>query len=346
MRNVSGPSLSQGAAGVGPVGLLMWCGVLLGVGFPLSKVAAEAGVPPLIWALLGSMGASLTLLPVLAARKMLFFPRGRLLRYVVISGLVSFAGINVLIFCLVPVLGAGQVGMMFALSPVATLAFSVLFGLKSPSRLGLIGVGIGMVGALMVAFGRGGVEGALVWSLIGLIIPVILAAGNVYRTLDWPTGVHPMVMGFWSHAVAIAALVVVIAVRGNGETLAVLAEVPLPSAIQVITAALIFPAYFKLQKVGGPVLLSQIGYVAAAVGLLVGVALLGERYSAISWAGAVVTAVGIALTVIAQSGWRMSVPLPLGRRTRARMASTPAGCAEQQSLKVRLKAMRRLNGFL
>ncbi len=328
MTDVRGAAGGLRVGAVGPIGLLMWCGILLGVGFPLSKIALQAGVPPLIWALLGSMGASLTLLPVLAARRLLFLPRGRLLRYVVISGLVSFAGINVLIFTLVPKLGAGQVGMMFALSPVATLALSVLFGLKAPNRLGLIGVAVGMMGALMVAFGRGGVEGAVMWSLIGLSIPVILAAGNVYRTLDWPVGAHPMVMGFWSHMVAIGGLSALIALRGQGESLTALALVPLPSAIHVVTAAVIFPAYFKLQKVGGPVLLSQIGYVAAAVGLLVSVLLLGERYGAVSWAGAGVTALGIGLTVMAQSGRRVRVAIPLGRRTRAHLM-TVAPCARQ-----------------
>jgi len=308
---------------VGPVGLLIWCGALLGVGFPLSKVSAEAGVSPMVWALLVSMGASLSLFPVLAIQGHLKLPRGKLLRYVVISGLVSFAGINLLIFGLVPKLGAGQVGMMFALSPVATLALSAVFGLKTPSRLGLAGIGFGLVGALMVAFGRGSLDGTLLWSFVGLTIPLILAAGNVYRTLDWPDGAHPMALAFWSHGVAITALVLVMGARGESVALHSVADVPWAASMQVVAAALTFPAYFKLQKIGGPVLLSQIGYVAAAVGLVVGVLFLGERYGSISWAGAAITAIGVSLTILAQSGRSFKLPqhLPLGRMTRARLWS-------------------------
>ena len=61
-----------------------------------------------------------------------------------------------------------------------------------------------------------------------------------------------------------------------------------------------FPAYFALQRAGGPVLLSQIGYVAAAVGLATGTLFLGESYGALTWAGAGIIAIGIGLTVRAQ----------------------------------------------
>ncbi|MBO9405883.1 DMT family transporter [Shimia sp. R9_1] len=309
--------------GVGPVGLLLWCGALLGVGFPLSKISFAAGVSPMVWALLVSLGASLSLLPVLGVRRQMQLPRGQMLRYVVISGLVSFAGINLMIFALVPKLGAGQVGMMFALSPVATLALSVLFGMKAPGRLGLWGIGFGLIGALMVAFGRGGVDGTILWSLVGLTIPLILAAGNVYRSLDWPEGAHPMALAFWSHGVAIVALLAAMVWRGEGVDLGRISEVPWAATVQGVAAALTFPAYFRLQKLGGPVLLSQIGYVAAAVGLVIGVLMLGERYGAVSWVGAGVTAVGIGLTVLAQTGRKitLTLPLPLGRQTRARLGN-------------------------
>jgi len=62
-----------------------------------------------------------------------------------------------------------------------------------------------------------------------------------------------------------------------------------------------FVFFFQLQKVGGPVYLSQIGYVGAAVGLLSGTLLLGERYGPLTWAGALVIAAGVAMTTRAQA---------------------------------------------
>lgn len=77
---------------------------------------------------------------------------------------------------------------------------------------------------------------------------------------------------------------------------------------QMLVAGLTFPAYFALQRAGGPVLLSQIGYVAAAVGLAAGTVLLGEVYAPLTWAGAAVVAIGIALTIRAQLSPAPEVP--------------------------------------
>jgi hypothetical protein len=48
-----------------PAALLLITGTLIGLNFPLGKIAGEAGVSPLIWASLISLGASLVLLPLL-----------------------------------------------------------------------------------------------------------------------------------------------------------------------------------------------------------------------------------------------------------------------------------------
>jgi drug/metabolite transporter (DMT)-like permease len=60
--------------------------------------------------------------------------------------------------------------------------------------------------------------------------------------------------------------------------------------------------FFRLQQVGGPVYLSQIGYVAAAVGLVSGTLVLGERYPAATWLGALVVVAGVALVTWSQAG--------------------------------------------
>ena len=69
----------------------------------------------------------------------------------------------------------------------------------------------------------------------------------------------------------------------------------------MMVAAMTFPVVFRLQQRGGPVLFSQIGYVAAAVGLIVATIALGERYAPLTWVGAGVIGVGIGITVLAQS---------------------------------------------
>ena len=79
-----------------------------------------------------------------------------------------------------------------------------------------------------------------------------------------------------------------------------LAELPLVVIAQMVSASAMFAFFFRLQAVGGPVYLSQIGYVAAAVGLFSGTIFLGERYQLLTWLGAAIIVVGVVLTTKAQ----------------------------------------------
>ena len=58
-----------------------------------------------------------------------------------------------------------------------------------------------------------------------------------------------------------------LAVHGDFPA-APLLKLPHLTLIQVVCSVLMFTFFFQLQAVGGPVYLSQIGYVAAAVGLI------------------------------------------------------------------------------
>ncbi|MFD2204171.1 DMT family transporter [Kiloniella antarctica] len=282
--------------------LLLLTGTMIGFNFPLGKIAGDAGVSPMLWALLVSLGASGMLLPVLLVKRQLSLPRGRTLRYVVISGLISFVLPNLLLFSVIPHAGSGYTGLMFALSPVFTLSLAVLFRMKTPSILGIAGITTGLIGAVIVSITRGSAPEApdLIWIGAAILIPVALACGNIYRTIDWPEDAQPNVLAFWSHAFSVAVFIVLLLITNGSLPINELAFAPTAAAAQIIIAGLTFPVFFKLQQKGGPVLLSQIGYVAAAVGLITATFILGESYSLMTWVGAGVIACGIAITVVAQ----------------------------------------------
>lgn len=296
--------LHTGASALGtPAALLLITGTLIGLNFPLGKIAGEAGVSPMIWALLISLGAALVLLPLLVVTRALAFPPLRVVRYTVISALVSFIAPNLLVFTVIPHAGAGYTGLMFALSPVFTLMLASLFNLKTPGCVGRLGISIGLAGAVVVSLTRAtNPEGpAVEWLLAALAIPAALAIGNVYRTLDWPDGVSPNVLAFWGHAFSSALLMSLLLVTRGTVPLNEIEPAAGAAFVQILVAGMTFPAFFRLQQKGGPVLLSQIGYVAAAVGLIAATVFLGERYSLMTWLGAGIIAVGIAITLVAQA---------------------------------------------
>ncbi|MEH6404201.1 MAG: DMT family transporter [Sneathiella sp.] len=285
-----------------PAFLLIMTGTLIGFNFPLGKIAGDAHISPLLWAMLVSLGAAGMLLPALAIKRRLARPKGKTLRYIAVSAILSFVIPNILLFSVIPHAGAGYTGLMFALSPVFTLSLSLIFRMKPPNRLGIIGIGVGLVGAMIVSITRGMTPEApaFMWILAALLIPMTLACGNVYRSLDWPEGASPDTLSFWSHSFSIAVFLCLMFVQDGTIPFHELQLAPWAATTQMVIAGLTFPIYFRLQKQGGPVLLSQIGYVAAAVGLVTATFLLGEHYSPMTWAGSGVIAFGITITIAAQ----------------------------------------------
>jgi drug/metabolite transporter (DMT)-like permease len=303
-RLVSVPSLHSSTTGLlqQPAVLLLITGTLIGLNFPLGKLAGQAGVSPMTWALLISLGATLVLLPLVIFTGELALPSKPVLRYTLISATVSFITPNLLLFTVIPHAGAGYTGLMFALSPVFTLFFAALFQLKTPGRLGRIGITVGLFGAALVSLTRSVTPTGpgIGWLLVALAIPVALAIGNVYRTLDWPPEAPPNLLAFWGHAFSSCVLVALLLMTRGTLPVTELAPAAGAALAQVLVAGMTFPAFFRLQQQGGPVLLSQIGYVAAAIGLIGATLFLGERYNLTTWLGAGVIAVGIAITIIAQ----------------------------------------------
>ena len=284
------------------IGLLLITGGLLGLTLPFGKLAGAAGISPPLWAFVISLGAGGVLLVyMLASGQQMRFDSGRL-RYFTIAAAISYAIPNLLMFSAIPHLGAGYTGIMFTLSPVITLMLSVLFGVRKPTRLGMAGIAVGFVGALIVAWTRGeaGRPADLFWVVMGLLIPLSLAAGNIYRTVDWPKNAGTTELAVGSHLAAALLLAIIILARGDFANAGLLVASPLLVAAQMAASALMFFFFFRLQSVGGPVYLSQIGYVGAAVGLISGVLFLGESYGLVTWLGAAVITVGIVMTTKAQ----------------------------------------------
>lgn len=288
------------------IGLLVVTGGLLGLTLPFSKIATGAGMPPILWALVISAGAGGVLFVVLLLRRHRFQPSAGKLRYFAIAAAISYAIPNLLLFSAIPHLGAGYTGIMFTLSPVVTLVLSMLLGIRRPNLLGVAGIAVGFVGAVMVALTRGeaGHPAELHWVAVGLLVPFCLAAGNIYRTYDWPHGSGPIELAVGSHLAAAAMLAAGLLVTGEGGSLGMLAGMPLLVLAQVASASAMFAFFFRLQAVGGPVYLSQIGYVGAAVGLIAGTLVLGERYQLLTWLGAAIITLGIVMTTMAQSRTR------------------------------------------
>ncbi len=286
-----------------PISLLLMTGFLLGLYLPLGKIASLAQISPILWAMVVSLGAVVILLPILWMQKRLAFPKRHMLRYVLISGLISFVVPNILLFKVMAYVGSGYMGLMYALSPVFTLCFAVLFAMKTPRMLGVFGITVGLVGAVIVTLTRSSAPDApeVIWIMTALFVPISLACGNIYRTLDWPEGATPDMLAFWSHVASVILFGLILFVRDGHLSLSSLSAAPAATVLQLLAGGLTFPVLFRLQQKGGPVLLSQIGYIAAGIGLIAATIFLGESYPSATWLGAGIIAIGIAISIISQT---------------------------------------------
>ena len=192
--------------------LLVLTGAFLGLTLPFGKLAFAAGIAPSLWAFVISTGAGTVLL--VAFLLMGKRPRidAHMIRYYLIAALISYAIPNLMTLSAIPHLGSGFTGIMYTLSPVFTLLLSILFKMRSPNLLGLLGIFTGFAGAVLVGFTRGqvGQPAEPLWVAIGLLIPVLLALGNVYRTIDWPKGADPTELAAGSHLTTAVLLVPII----------------------------------------------------------------------------------------------------------------------------------------
>jgi drug/metabolite transporter (DMT)-like permease len=283
--------------------LLLGTGTALGLNFPLGKFATAAGVTPALWAATISLGAGLAMLA--AAR---YLDRGRakakgIATFAIVSGLVSYVAPNFLTFSAIPHIGSGLAAIRFALSPLATASLSLMLRVRPPSAVGVLGIGVGFAGALVIIFSRNLDYSAAAssWLFLSLLIPAFFAAGNIYRTLAWPEGASPIGLAWATNLAAVPPLLAATVLTTGSFDLAPLAAVPGLVIAQLVVSTTMFLMFFRLQQMGGPTYLSQIGYVAAAVGAGVGVTLLGETYPPAVWFGAGIVATGIVLTTLAHA---------------------------------------------
>ncbi len=294
-----------------PLVLLLIVGSFLAVSTIIAKAAPEFGWHPLAllqWSILGGAIGLFTLTRVFATDRPGPEHAGngaafsQLAPYLLVSGIL-FIIPNMIAVVAAPKVGAGFVSLSFAFPLVLTYAFAVVLRIEKFQKLRGTGVLFGLAGGILLAVsGKNLSVEASFWSLFALTIPIFLATGNIYRTLKWPAGAKPVDLALGMMAVGFVALAVFnlffgvpFAPGSWSENAGVLL------AAQAAIFSLQYGLYFRLQQTAGPVYLSQIGSVAAVVGLGLGFLVFGEIPNAEKLAAVVAVGVGIVLVTMGRN---------------------------------------------
>lgn len=284
-----------------PLLLLFATGTTLGLSTPFAKVALDQGISPVAFAFWQNLIGGLLLLVLACATGSRPVASAQHLRFFLISGFITLALPHVLIFLAVARIGAGLPSVAYAFPTLLTYSLALLLGMEKLVWRRAAGIGLGLVGILLILVPRSGpVAGPdLPWMLLAFIAPVALAIGNIYRTRAWPQNAAPLLLA--AGTLLAAALWLLLAggamalvsssrlyLPGRGET-----DWVLPVA--GVFACMSFISYFELQRVAGPVYLSQIGYVITTTSLMIGAFHFGESYSLLVWGALLVIIFGILL---------------------------------------------------
>lgn len=287
---------------------LVGAGACLGLSTNMAKIAADAGLaglPFLTWSILG---ATVVLGANAALRRDLPPINRRTVEYFFVAALVTVAASNLIFFLAVPKVGVGFVSLAITLPPLLTYVGAIVLRMEAFSWLRAAGVATALAGAAYLAFEKLAAPSAdIIWIGLTLLGPVLLAIGNLYRSLRWPSGISAEALAPGMLCAATLLLISVSFLPGFDLSVPSTTTTPLLLICgQAIVFAVQFALLFMLQKAGGPVLLSLLGAVGAIVAVPFAVFLLGEDPPAGLLLGSLLIAVGIALV---SAGTKRAEPL-------------------------------------
>jgi drug/metabolite transporter (DMT)-like permease len=286
-----------------PVLLLLAGGSVLGFSTNLAKLAGNWGLTPLAFLAWSITGAAAILLVIAVLRGSMPPVDRRSLQYYGISALVGVAGSNFIFLAAIPHVGASFVAMIITLPPLLTYIGALVLRLERLQATRAMGVAAALAGAGVLATSQlAGPDAETFWILLALCGPVLLAIGNLYRTLRWPVGASPQALA--PGMLLAAAAMLLLAGLLPGYSLAIPLDRNLPVLLIVVQAlvfALQFQILFLLQQSGGPVLLSLLGSVGAVVAIPVAIFLQNEAPPVGLIPSAALIAIGIFLVALGQA---------------------------------------------
>ena len=275
-------------------------GALLGVSTNMAKYAGTVGLTPLAFVFWSITGAALLLLALAVFRRQLPPITKPSVEYYLVAALVSVAGSNLIFFSAIPQVGASFVALVITLPPLLTYVGALLLKMERFDPIRALGVLAALAGAAVLAANKLNTPNASAfWILVTLCGPVLLAIGNLYRTLRWPTGASPSALAP-GMLVAASLQLGVFSLLPN-FSLALPSQDPLALTVsialiglQAFIFATQFQLLFVLQKAGGPVLLSLLGSTAAVFAVPIAIFLQGEPPPKGLALGALLIALGVA----------------------------------------------------
>ncbi len=287
------------------INCLLVGGFLFGISNNLAKYSDSIGLNPLAFIFWSVLGAAIILLAISFLRRELPALNKRSIEYYLIAALVGVAAPYLIIFTAIPQVGAGFVILLITLSPLLTYFGALLLKMECFNALRAMGVATALGGATVLSIYKlTATSASISWIALVFFVPVLLAIGNLYRTLRWPGRASPSSLA--PGMLIAAAIQLILFSTLPGFSLTVNTSDGLQVGIIILQALFFagqFQVFFLLQKTGGPVLFSLLGSIGAMFGVPVAIFLQKEAPPEGLLLGASLIALGVFL--VTWGGMRM-----------------------------------------
>ena len=254
----------------------------------IAKAGINDGLLPFQMGFITNLAAGLLLLVwVRQIGEKIPFGRNYLLLYFVL-GIVNFAYPNVLTFLLIEHVGPAYASTVYSLSPLLTMTFAAGFGIERMYLRRFVGIVVGFLGLVLLVEEEFNVINfdETFWVFFGLTVPASVAIGNIIRSAFWPKGSSPMAFACANLLVS-AVLIAATAPLFEDVTQWQFAHADVIfwlAVLSVVTAGS-YALNYRLQQIGGPVVLSQIGYWGTGFGVLLAAILFNDVLPPLSLVG-------------------------------------------------------------
>ncbi len=283
--------------GVVPIGMLVLAAVIYALVFPMNSLASAAGATPLGNAFWQTLVGGLALLIISSLRGSPVSFRWPYLRAYLVVGIFGFGLPPAIITLVSGHLPSGLISLAFALSPTCTYALSVIVRLDRFSTFGLVGIALGFAGVAMVLAPEESGIGAdqLLWFLLTLVIPLLLAVTNVSAAVLRPPATTSTVMGagfLLGAAISTFPLMLVFGqfyVPSTTDALVPTFGAAAVNAVFIVLFAEIVNRY-------GPTFFAQFNYLMVVAAIGWGALFFGEATGLYTWLALALMAAGVLIS--------------------------------------------------
>ncbi|HKY95286.1 MAG TPA: DMT family transporter [Kiloniellales bacterium] len=278
--------------------LLLLCGTLWGITFPLSKIGIEGGIHPFAYGVWVAGLSSAVLLALVFARGQRLPLGAAHLRLYLVTGLFGQALPNMAYYFYIPHMPAGLAAVIITTSPLITFVLALLLSIERFNAVRAFGVACGFSGALMLVLPGSALPSpeTLGWVLLAFATPFFYAGSNIAMATLRPDALGAPAMAAGMFLASFLAQLPVLAISGEWYLLlpptaprdwALIAQVGCSITAHVL--------YLTIMPRFGLVFVSQVGYVVTLAGILWGLAFFGETLSPWVYGAAAVIMGGVVL---------------------------------------------------